>query len=1309
MSRLNARAEQLAVIGLIATLTATAGPGRLAAEQNGPQDTYRPKLAVPETLQPFLQQLEPGHDAFPAERQAREIEARLGELQSALRASPARAASVTEWLLDPGFRGGRLLPPDDPQSTPASQDAGRLQVRRAKLPAELSLDAAAFGRELQRLVEGVREITVAEFLITSIAVDEKAPVVRTTIRYDIVGAGTNVWRVQHVGVWRLTWRQAASGWRVVEWAADSLLTSRAGAPIFTDVTDAVLGSNESFRRQLNTGLDDWMATFDSVLTRDSNGHHGVSVGDADGDGLDDIYIAQPSGLPNRLYRARGDGTFEDATERAGLGVLDDTAQSLFADVDNDDDQDLVLATGTKPLLFLNDKGRFTVVADAFQFHQPLQGVLTSIAMADYDRDGFLDLYLCVYSYFFGAGEDKAGTPAPYYDARNGPPAVLFRNDGRGRFVDVTAEAGLDAGNDRYHFAAAWADYDNDGWPDLLVANDFGTKNLYRNRGLREGRVTFEDVAADAGVLDHGAGMSAAFLDYDNDGLLDIYTGNMWSDAGLRVTSAPGFMPDAPADVRALYRRHVRGNSLFRNRGDGRFEDTTLAARAEMGRWAWSSDALDFDNDGWEDLYVVNGMLTRPPSLAAGAPTASSGEASPKRAGFLRAEAGGNSGADDLEGFFWRQVVARSPLTRLKSAPYDDAWRAINQLLIHGSIASRQRNVFVRNDGQGGFDDVSGTLGLDLDQDGRSFAAFDIDRDGDEDLLTMAARQAPHLRVFQNAFAPKAAALAVRLVGAVGSGGLTSNRDAIGARIIVETDRMRRTKIVQAGSGFLSQRSKELVFGLGESQRVLKLTIVWPSGTNQVISDVRLNTRVRIVEEGATAHVPFAAAPTPRAVGSKPATPASNGRGATWLFEPFPAPDFSAQDLGGQPRSLAALRGRPAVLLFWSTESAGARSALQALARGSGTLTKAGVSFLAVSLDAPANLRQIKSAATDPSLPVVVATPETGLSYAIVNRHLFMNRQDMRLPTTLLLDQTGSIVKVYRDTPDIPLILRDVAAIEATPAERLSRAVPFPGTFYSPPPLRNYLPYGRELLDQGLDRAAVAAFERAAQANPAPSTLYRLGTLLARSSEPARARAAFERALALQPDLAEANNDLGALLAQGGDLPSAIARFRAALASTPDYPDALNNLGYALLLSGNHDEARGLYEKAIALQPDFPEALNNLGLLYGRGGDMDRAERHFRDALSRRASYGEAANNLALVLVSRKEMDAAVQLLEGFLEKTPQYQDAYVTLSKIHFSAGRSREGVQVLERLLQRNPKHEAALELLRQWKGREEQRIDDK
>jgi len=183
----------------------------------------------------------------------------------------------------------------------------------------------------------------------------------------------------------------------------------------------------------------------------------------------------------------------------------------------------------------------------------------------------------------------------------------------------------------------------------------------------------------------------------------------------------------------------------------------------------------------------------------------------------------------------------------------------------------------------------------------------------------------------------------------------------------------------------------------------------------------------------------------------------------------------------------------------------------------------------------------------------MATPEVSLSYAILNRHLFMNRQDLHLPTYLLLDGSSQVVKVYRDRVDVGQIVKDASAIDVSPVERLARAVPFQGTFYSGLPLRNYLPYGRELLDDGLESAAVIAFERAARANPGASTLYRLGTLLARSGETVRARAAFERALALQPDLAEANNDLGALLAQSGNLDEAIGRFRAALASTPEYP------------------------------------------------------------------------------------------------------------------------------------------------------------
>ncbi len=964
---------------------------------------FRPKLKPPESIEPFLKQIEPGNDSFPQERTAHELQVRLGELGDRLKRSPAEAAGIADWLLAPAFRGAALRPAEEQA---ASADRA-LEVHRASRSAtELTLDARAFARELQALLAEFQAVGVAEFLITSIESEPAQGLATTEVRYDLVGPGRQAWRVEALGSWRIRWRRERDAWRATEWSASEQLRSRAPAPVFAEVTQAALGGNESFRRQLSADFDSWVATIDSVLARDSNGHHGVSVGDADGDGQDDLYVAQPGGLPNRLYRAKGDGTFEDVTERAGLGVLDDTASSLFADVDNDGDEDLVLVTAAQPLLFLNDgQGRFTRVPDAFRFERPLAGSLMSMAMADYDRDGFLDLYLCVYSYSYGAGEDKMGTPMPYHDARSGPPAVLFRNDGHGRFVETTREAGLEAGNDRYHFAAAWGDYDGDGWPDLLVANDFGTKNLYHNLGRRDGKVTFEDVAAKAGVLDYGAGMSAAFLDFDNDGRLDIYTGNIWSDNGQRVTARSTFMKDASEEVRALYRRHARGNSLFKNLGDGRFEDVTLAARAAFGRWAWSSDALDFDGDGFEDLYVANGMLTRA------------------------------GGSEDLDGFFWRQVVARSPQTRVTGTPYDDAWRAMNQRLTTSSIASHQRNVLLRNDGRGGFDEVSGTAGLDLDQDGRSFGVLDLDGDLDPDLVLMAARQVPQLRVFRNDYAGRHTALALRLRGTA------SNRDAVGARVSVETDRMRRTRQVQAGSGFLSQHSKELLFGLGESRRILKLVVDWPSGKTQVFTDVPLDRRLRLEEGGELAAVPLRAAPAVAVDAA--AAPRATLPGDTWLYEPVPAPGFSLPDLRGETRSLAALAGRPAVLLAWSARAQQSLAALQALAAGSGPLATAGVGAVALAIDAPAELPQVRAAASHAgSLPVVLASPEVALSYAILNRHLFMNRQDLRLPTAFLLDGEGRVVKAYRDRLDVSAIARDASGIEVGPAQRLARAAAF---------------------------------------------------------------------------------------------------------------------------------------------------------------------------------------------------------------------------------------------------------------------------
>jgi len=1228
---------------------------------------YHPKFRPPPSLESIYQHMTPGKDAFPAEREAVELAARLDELGAILREGPGRVAQATDSLLASEFKGGRLAP-----ATEVSLgDSPRLEIfRAATMPADLVRDRGSFPGELLALVDEFQAIRVAEFLITAIDVPQQQdPLVRTVVRFDIVGPGKKAWRAERLGQWQMRWRRGADGvWRVVEWITLDQLRSHASDPVFTEVTEAALGGNPSFRRQLVPGLDYWAASMDAVFTPGGMGHHGVSVGDFDGDGLPDLYVSQPDGLPNRLFRNKGDGTFEDATEAAGLAILDRTSQSLFADVDNDGDQDLILLTRTGPLLFLNDgKGHFRRDPDAFQFKRPLQGSLTSAALADYDRDGFLDLYLCAYGYFIGVSEDKAGPPTPYHDALNGSPNVLLRNDGHGHFVDVTDEVGLSQNNDRFSFAAAWADYDEDGWPDLLVANDFGRKNLYHNEGLVNGRVRFRDVAAKAGVEDYGAGMSAAFVDYDNDGHLDIYTGNMWTAAGQRVTGQPGFMPGASPEIHDIYRRHVRGNSLFRNRGDGTFEDVTLKARAEFGRWAWSSDAFDFDGDGWEDLYVVNGMFTRDR----------------------------DEQAVDVDSFFWRQVVANSPLVRKPGTLYDDGWRATNRLLVsNGAQAQHERNVLLRNNGQGGFDEVSGSVGLDLDQDGRSFAVFDYDLDGDPDLVLMAPRSSPQLRLFRNDYDAGNAAIALRLVGN------RSNRDAVGARVTVETDRLRRTKIVQIGSGFLSQSSKELLFGLGKSERVVKVTIVWPSGSTESLPELPLNQRSWIEEgKGLVRSEPF----RKNRPAASPATTAGLGNaaplpsGGTWLYEPFPAPDFALKDLEGEGHSLSGLRGRPGLILFWATWAPPSREALGELAREHRALAAARTTVLAVAVDPPADEAKVRAAARGLGLPVMLAGEEAAGAYGVLNRYLFDRREDLRLPTVFLVNGQGEVVKVYREPIAASRILEDLPRIEASPAERLARAVPFEGTFSSTPGRRNYFQYGLELSEQGFDPAALVAFQRVVKSDPSAMTYYNLGTLYMRLGQPVVAKGAFEHALELQPDYPEASNTLGALLAQSGDVPGAIARFRASLKTKPDYADALNNLGYALFQAGQASEAQDLYQKALKLQPDFPEAFNNLGILFGRRGDLENAESYFKKAVERRPGYGEATNNLALVLAARGDAPGAILLLQRFLEQEPRFEMAYVTLAKVYLNAGRRREGIQVLELLLQRNPKHPIGLQILQQ------------
>jgi tetratricopeptide (TPR) repeat protein/peroxiredoxin len=654
---------------------------------------------------------------------------------------------------------------------------------------------------------------------------------------------------------------------------------------------------------------------------------------------------------------------------------------------------------------------------------------------------------------------------------------------------------------------------------------------------------------------------------------------------------------------------------------------------------------------------------------------------------------------DVDSFFWRQVVAQSPLTRTPGTPYDDGWRATNRLLVSdGAQAQHERNVLLRNDGHGGFDEVSGTSGLGVDQDGRAFGVFDYDADGDADIILMAPRSSPQLRLFRNDFAAGNAAVALRMTGT------KSNRDAVGARVTVETDQGRTTRIVTLGSGFLSQHSKELLFGLGKSQRISKVTIVWPSGLVQNVSGVSLNHRAWI-EEGRDVlrSEPFRTASVPTAAGranplpSDPGNPVDTG---IWLYQPFPAPDFRLRDLDGQEQSLSALAGRPVVICFWATWAPPSLATIGELSRQRAALAAAGASILTLAVDAPDDTPKVKAATQSLRLPVIVAGAEVAGTYNVLHRYLFDRREDLNLPTAFLVSAKGEIVKIYRSPGAVAQVVQDVGKIELPAAERLVRPVPFPGTFYSSLGDRSYFQYGLELSEQGFDTAALATFEYVATVDPSAITFYNLGTLYIKRGQPSQAKAAFERALQLKPDYADASNSLGALLAQDGQVPAAVERFRAALQAKPDFADALNNLGFALFQTGEAAQAYELYQKALTLQPEFPEALNNLGIFFGRQGDLERARTYFQQAVEKRTDYGEAANNLALVLAARGDTDKAVAVLQRLLRENTAFETAYVTLCKIYLKAGRRQEGVQILEQLLQRNPRHPVALQLLQQIKA---------
>ena len=491
-----------------------------------------------------------------------------------------RPATLSEVYRDPVF----LIQRGDPATAPSQDDP-----------------VSAF----QSLLATIQSTNILQTGVKLFKVDTAGNDFTTQVIFHATGQSTEG-RKQINAKWLCHWTPVLKRPRIKKIALlayeESTRLANSNAPLLNDCTADLLGHNQAYREQLLRSTDHWRARIPVNLGLDVVANHGLALGDVNGDGLDDLYLCQQGGLPNRLFLQNPDGTLTDYTAQSGTDWLDYCASALIIDLDNDGDRDLVVSQDFKLLLMENDgSGRFEL-----SFGTSTHAQTFSLSATDFDLDGDLDIYACGYNP--SADRVRGGTlgePLPYHDAQNGGRNMLLRNDGNWQFNDVTEATGLNHNNNRFSFAAAWEDYDNDGDPDLYVANDYGRNNLYQNT---KGR--FVDVAAELGVEDMAAGMSATWADFNRDGHLDIYVGNMFSAAGNRITFQRQFKPGASNDMRAQYQRHARGNTLFQASSEGPgFSDVSVEQGVTMGRWAWGSIFVDLNNDGWEDLVVANGFIS----------------------------------------------------------------------------------------------------------------------------------------------------------------------------------------------------------------------------------------------------------------------------------------------------------------------------------------------------------------------------------------------------------------------------------------------------------------------------------------------------------------------------------------------------------------------------------------------------------------------------------------------------------------------------------------------------------------------------
>jgi tetratricopeptide (TPR) repeat protein len=409
-------------------------------------------------------------------------------------------------------------------------------------------------------------------------------------------------------------------------------------------------------------------------------------------------------------------------------------------------------------------------------------------------------------------------------------------------------------------------------------------------------------------------------------------------------------------------------------------------------------------------------------------------------------------------------------------------------------------------------------------------------------------------------------------------------------------------------------------------------------------------------------------------------------------------------MAGQMQTLSALRGKPVLLNFWVASSPNCLRDLQLLSSVYEQWKGQGLQLLTVNLDDPTDPESLRATLRNQRIPfpLLRGTDDLAAVYNILYHYLFDRHRDLSLPTSFLIDGAGQIVKLYQGPLDRERVEQDFRNLPRTEAERLARALPFPGVSDTFEFGRNYLSYGSVFFQRGYYDQAAAAFQLALRDNPSSAeAYYGLGSAYLSLNKIIEARENFERATRLPasyPDTsANAWNNLGLLATREGKTDDAIRCFQEALRLSPDHLIALNNLGNAYRLQKSWAEARNTFKRALEVAPEDAEANYGLAMVYAQADDSTHAYEYLTNALKSRPDYPEALNNLGILYVRTQRRDEAVATFEKCVRVAPSFDQAYLNLARVYSVEGTPDKARAVLLELLKQHPDHVQAKSMLAQ------------